>query len=386
MNRPRLTFIVNHAAFFVSHRLPIAKAAKKAGYEVDLAVGLPASPSMEKAAEGELADASVPWKRVGFRTDRMNPFAEIVGFTQLCWHVAKHRPALVHCASPKGILYGGIAARICGVPALVLAISGMGYANTTGRKQSVTRLIAGWAYRALARFAFGHRNLKVIVQNSSDRDALLEAGLVSRGQIELIPGSGVDLALYAEAHVDRKDPVVLFPARMLLDKGLQEFVEAARVVRQFLPDWRFVLAGAADYQNPSCVPPETIRKWQAEGLVEWLGHVENMVPHYSRASIVCLPSYREGMPKALLEAAAAGCAVVTTDTIGCRDAIVQGQTGELVPLYDSVALADTLQRLMSDRDLVQRYGRAGKALAAARYGVDRVVHDTLQIYSRLLSS
>lgn len=384
--KQRITYVVNHAAFFASHRLPVARAAKHVGYDVDLITGLSASPSMETAAEMELLEAGVPHTRVRFRTDRMNPFAEFVGFAQLCWHLLRRRPALVHCASPKGMLYGGIAARLCRVPALVLAISGMGYANTASREQSFTRTIARAVYRTLAGFAFGHGNLKVIVQNSNDRDTLLENRWVRDDQIELIPGSGVNLNSYAGASVEDKDPIVLFPARMLLDKGLQEFVEAARMLRVASNGWKFVLAGAADYQNPSCVGPETLRRWQAEGLVDWLGHVDNMVPLYSRASIVCLPSYREGMPKALLEAAAAGCAVVTTDTIGCRDAIIPGQTGDLVPLYDSSALAKALTRLMSDKNLVQRYGMAGKVLAADRYSLEEVIQRTLHIYSQLLSS
>jgi glycosyltransferase involved in cell wall biosynthesis len=172
---------------------------------------------------------------------------------------------------------------------------------------------------------------------------------------------------------------------MLLDKGVLEFVEAARVLKASAPEWKFVLAGTADYYNPSSIASTQIQAWQSEGIVEWLGHVDDITPLFHQASIVCLPSYREGMPKALLEAAAAGCAVVTTDTTGCREAIIPGVTGNLVPVRDSVALATSLLTLMRDRAQRERYGYAGRKLAIERYGIEAVVEKTLEIYQSLLN-
>jgi glycosyltransferase involved in cell wall biosynthesis len=294
-------------------------------------------------------------------------------------------PDIVHCASPKGLLYGGLAARFLGVKALVLAVSGMGFAFTTSGSRSVFRVIIAKIYRSLVRFAFGHKNLRVIMQNQDDKASLIDSGMVRSDQISLIPGSGVALESFVSAPIETKSPIVLLPARLLIDKGVIEFVDAARVLRVSAPKWRFILAGAADYYNPSSVSREQIEVWQDEGIVEWLGHVEDIAPWFHQASIVCLPSYREGMPKALLEAAAAGCAVVTTDTTGCREAIIPGETGDLVPVRDSATLTSTLLALMCDRPRRERYGYGGRKLAVERFGIDAVVDETLEIY-RLLST
>ena len=385
MNVPKLiTYVVNHAAFFVSHRLPIALGARQAGFEVTLVTGQAGSASMEHPAVAALGDAQVHHKRVAFRSAGINPLIELWGLIQLVWHIARDRPDLVHCASPKGLLYGGLAARVCGVKALVLAVSGMGFAFTSSGQGSLRRSFAAKVYRALARIAFGHKNVCVIVQNKDDWATLIDSGLARVEQITLIPGSGVVLPGFLSASIEDKQPMVLLPARMLLDKGVLEFVEAARALKAAAPSWRFVLAGTADYQNPSSVSREQIEAWQAEGIVEWLGHVEDIAPLFAKASIVCLPSYREGMPKSLLEAAAAGCAVVTTDTTGCREAIIPGETGDLVLVRNSHALADTLQSLINDRDRRERYGHAGRRLAVSRFGVDAVIRQTLVIYQELL--
>ncbi len=384
MSNLKLTFVVNHAAFFVSHRLPIALRARNAGYEVALLTGQAGSASMEKIAVATLADEGISHKRVAFKSSSVNPLLELLGLFQLAWRMNQLRPDIVHCASPKGLLYGGTAARLCGVKALVLAVSGMGFAFTNTGKRNFLRVCLAYVYRSMVGFAFGHKNIRVIVQNQDDKTLLIAIGMVRPDQITLIPGSGVDLKIFANVSIERKLPMVLLPARMLLDKGVVEFVEAVRALKTSAPEWCFVLAGAADYDNPSSVKLEQIEAWQREGLIEWLGHVDDIAPWFIQASIVCLPSYREGLPKTLLEAAAAGCAVVTTDTTGCREAIINGETGDLVPVRDSVALAAALLALMHDRARRERYGYAGQKLAIDRYGLDSVVEQTHEIYQSLL--
>ncbi len=384
MSNLKLIFVVNHAAFFVSHRLPIALRARTAGYEVALLTGQAGSESMDKLAVATLNDEGVSHQRVAFKSASVNPLLELLGLVQLAWRMNQLRPDIVHCASPKGLLYGGLAARLCGVKALVLAISGMGFAFTKTGKRSFLRPFLAYIYRSLVGYAFGHKNIRVIVQNQDDKTLLISSGMVRPNQIILIPGSGVDLKIFANVSIKKKLPMVLLPARMLLDKGIVEFVEAVRAVKTSAPEWCFVLAGAADYYNPSSIKREQIEAWQREGLIEWLGHVEDITPWFIQASIVCLPSYREGMPKSLLEAAAAGCAVVTTNTTGCREAIITGETGDLVPVRDSVALAAALLALIHDRARRERYGYAGQKLAIDRYGLDAVVEQTLGIYQSLL--
>ena len=385
MHRLKAVFVVNHAAFFVSHRLRIALSARDSNYEVALLTGQAGSVSMENIAVAKLAAEGIAHQRVAFRSASVNPLLELVGLVQLTWRMHQLRPDIVHCASPKGLLYGGLAARLCGVNALVLAVSGMGFAFTDMGKRSILRTVIAKIYRRLVSITFGHKNIRVIVQNKDDQALLLASGMVKPDQVTLIPGSGVDLKAFASVAIEAKLPIVLLPARMLLDKGVVEFVEAARALKVSAPEWRFVLAGASDYDNPSSVTSAQILAWQHEGVIEWLGHIDDITPWFIQASIVCLPSYREGMPKSLLEAAAAGCAVITTDTTGCREAITPSKTGDLVPVRNSNALATTLFALMRDRERREHYGYAGQKLASERFGIEAVVQTTLEIYKSLLT-
>lgn len=376
--------MVNHAAFFVSHRLPLALGARTAGYDVRLLSGQAGSALMEQPAINQLKKHQVVHKRAIFSSAGVNPITELLGLLQLIWFILKFKPDIVHCASPKGVLYGGIAARICGVRALVLAISGLGYAYTASSAQGAARAWVRGIHSVMSRLAFHHPNVHVIVQNSDDYKSTLDRGLATEKEITIIPGSGVELSRYAECDAESKKNIVLLPARMLADKGVVEFVEAARRIRKARPDWRFLLAGAADYDNPSAIAEDRLRAWQSEGCIEWLGHLDDMVQLYSDAAIVCLPSYREGMPKSLLEAGAAGCAVVTTDVPGCREAIEPGITGEKVPLGHSKALEDALLSLINDPKRRTAYGKAAQLRARRMFSIESVIKQTLDIYKVVL--
>lgn len=382
--RLNIAFVVNHAAFFVSHRLPIALEARARGHSVVVFTGQAGSASMEPAAERALAAAGITHSRVAFTSSGMNPIVELEGLLQLGRLMRAMKPDLVHCASPKGILYGAMAARLAGVRSLVLAVSGMGFAFTATERRDFVRSAIARLYRSIVRISYGHRNKRVIVQNGDDWQLMLESRLARQEELVLLPGSGVELERSGRATIEAKEPIVLFPARMVFEKGVIEFVEAARALKSRAPGWRFLMAGAADYRNPSSVPAEMLERFHAEGSIEWLGHVEDMTALYEKASIVCLPSYyREGVPKALLEAAAASCAVVTADSTGCREAIIPGETGDLVPPRSSHALAETLFSLISDRARRESYGRVGRKLATERFGIDAIVGRILAIYEEL---
>lgn len=382
--RRRVAYVVNHAAFFVSHRLPLALAAQRAGFEVALFTGRAGSDEMESAAVSKLAGEGIKHRRTISRSSGVNPLIELIGLLQLMGFILKFRPDVVHCASPKGNLYGGIAARICRVPGLVLAISGMGYAYTSGKRGGVRQLIQ-WIQRCLADISFRHPNVRMIVQNEDDRTVLVDRGQVPASKISLIPGSGVHIELYAGSDISAKKPLVLLPARMLRDKGVCEFVAAARQLKSHAPEWQFVLAGAAGYDNPSSISEDELLKWNQEGVVKWIGHVDDITPLFHDASIVCLPSYREGMPKALLEAAAAGCAVVTSDVVGCREAIEPGVTGELVPARDINALTAALSSMIGDKQRRKEYGERGRRRAMSRFSVESVTDQVLNIYRMLFT-
>lgn len=377
----KILYVMNNAGFFCSHRLPIALAARQAGHDVMLLTGQPGSPALEAPALEQLRKHGVEHQVTAFHSGGVSPWKEGLGLAQIVAFMLRWKPDLVHCVSPKGVLYGGFAARLTRRPALVLAVSGMG-SLFTGEARGLGRLFRR-AYLLFARLSYGHRNCRVIVQNMDDRRLLVDSGLVGEERVTLIPGSGVPLQRYAGLPWDERDPLVILPARLLRDKGVVEFVEAARQLRAAGCRWRFALVGTAGYDNPYAISQAEVQAWVDEGSVEWWGHRDDMVPVFARARIVCLPSYREGMPKALLEAAAAGCAVVTTDTVGCREAVLPGRTGDLVPVRDAAALARVLGQLIDDPERQAAYGAAGRRLAQERFGIDAVIGGTLATYRSL---
>lgn len=383
-SKANILYVVNHAAFFVSHRLPIALVARDQGFSIYLITGQAGSLSMEALATAKLKEARLSHKRVSFSSSGLNPVTELMGLIQLIKKVNKIQPEIIHCISPKGIIYGGLAARFTKTKNLVLAISGMGFAFTQGHSSSQFRKLLSKIYTSIFAFILKHPNVRVIVQNDDDRRTVINMGLDSN-RIVLIPGSGVELEKLVNLEIEAKAPIVLLPARMLWDKGVGEFIEAAKQLKSLMPKWRFILAGAADYQNPTSVPVGLLEGLNAKKIIEWAGHIDDMTPLYSEASIVCLPSYREGMPKCLLEGAAAGCAIVTTDAVGCREAILPDVSGLLVPVRDGDALKNALYLLMNNRDLRESFGRSGRQLAINKFGLDAVIKSTLSIYRDLLN-
>jgi glycosyltransferase involved in cell wall biosynthesis len=375
----RILYVVNNAAFFVSHRLPIALAARRRGDEVVVVTGRAGSPTLEEPALGELLRLQIDHRVVASTSSGINPAVELLGLSQLVRIMHGVSPTVVHCASPKGVLYGGIAARLTHVPGVVLAVSGQGHMYSRERKRSVS----GVVYQGLLRRAYGHQNKMVIVQNNDDKVLTMNSGLARVEEIVSIPGSGVTLQAYVSLPIAPREDLVVLPARMLADKGVVEFVAAARQLRSEGLNWTFALVGTADYKNPSAIADTQLREWERTGAVQWWGHCSDMPAVYGRARIVCLPSYREGMPKVLLEAAAAGCAVVTTDAVGCREAVDVGVTGDVVPVGDARALASALRSLTRDPERMRRYGEAGRKMAIARFGIDAVIRQCLSIYDDL---
>lgn len=381
--RPKLLFVVNHGAFFASHRLPIAIAALSHGFDVDLLTGQAGSRVMEAAATEQIERFGIRHHRARFTASGVSIFRELGGLVDVVRCMRRIAPDIVHCVSPKGILLGGVAAFLNRQRSVVFAVSGMGFAFTSSDRRGFRRRMLAFAYARVLRFLFRWASC-VIVQNNDDRMLLLRLKLITEDRLLLIPGSGVNLD-DLDCSLSDKERLILFAGRLLADKGAREFVEAARLLQKSAEGWRFVMAGATDYKNPSAIGEAELQRWRAEGVVELTGHVQATDALFRKAAIVCLPSYREGMPKVLLEAAAAGCAVVTTDAVGCREAIIPDQTGTLVPLYDVGALAMALLNLINDKALRESFGAEGRRLARSRFGLSVVVRQHLDLYEKLLT-
>ena len=373
---PRLMFVVNNPDFFLSHRLPIALAAREAGYEVHVATM--DGPGVRAIVAHGMVHHVVPMTRSG-----RNPWQELRTLNALWRLMASVRPDLVHLVTIKPVLYGGLAARLAGVPAMVAAISGLGYVFMRRPDGfDFLRTVVGWLYRT----ALGHRNSRVVFQNASDRDTLARIGAVRPEQPVMIRGSGVDLERYRATPEPERGVSVVMAARLLRDKGVYEFIDAARLLHERGVPVRLRLAGSPDPGNPASVDPQDLASWRNGGLVECLGERDDIPALYASANIVALPSYREGLPKSLVEAAACARAVVTTDVPGCRDAIEPDRSGLLVPVRDAAALADAIARLVADPGLRRRMGLAGRALAEREFDIAKVVAAHLQVYADLLGA
>jgi glycosyltransferase involved in cell wall biosynthesis len=237
--------------------------------------------------------------------------------------------------------------------------------------------------RLALRLLVNPRGSRVVFENPDDRDAMIAAGWVRAADAALIRGAGVDLATFDAAPEPEGVPIVALTARMLRDKGIGEFVEAARILRREGVPARFILAGAPDPGNRAAIPEETLRAWAAEGAVEYLGFQADVPALLRQSAIVCLPSYREGLPKALLEALAAARPIVTTDVPGCRETVIPGVNGLLVPTRDPSALAAALGALLRDPARRKTMGAAGRRLAETEFSNARVVAETLRVYRDL---
>lgn len=311
-----------------------------------------------------------------------NPLAELRTLWGLYRLMQKIRPDLVHLVTIKPVLYGGLIARLSGVPGMVAAISGLGTVFVDrGKKRSWMRRGVEWLYR----LALGHSNSKVVLQNPDDRTALICMGAAHKDKTVLIRGSGVSLASYPMQPEPEGVPIVTFAGRLLEDKGVREFVEAARVLKERGVVARFWLAGSPDPENLTSITEMELSDWSKVGFVETLGYRTDIPDIFANSNIVVLPSYREGLPKALVEAAACGRAVVTTDVPGCRDAIEPGATGLLVPVRDASRLADAIQFLIENPDRRKQMGVSGRALAEREFAIEKVVDAHLVIYRELMN-
>ena len=289
-------------------------------------------------------------------------------------------PDIVHHVAMKPVVFGGIAATLARVPAVVQAVTGMGYAFIAEDRRS--RLRRTLIVRAL-HFSCQRNGTTVITQNAEDLNSIVEMGIANREQVVVIPGSGVDTTAVTAGPEPPPPLRIILPGRMLREKGVVEFCEAANRLQAAGVRAEFQLAGMIDPSNPGALTADELDSLAKRNGVEYLGFVKDMATLYRSSHVICLPSYREGLPKALIEAAAAGRPIVTTDSPGCRDIVRDEVNGLLVPVRQVEPLADALRRLIDDADLRRRMGQEGRRIACAEYDIDGVVDATLTTYRRL---
>ncbi|MEZ9349949.1 glycosyltransferase family 4 protein [Vibrio splendidus] len=368
----KLLFVVNVDWFFISHRLPIALAAIKKGYEVHLTCLITDKQKL-------LEDHGIIVHPLTLSRSGIGIFHELKTVKSLFTIISNVDPDITHCITIKPVLYGNVIAKILKVPARVSSISGLGYVFIAkGIKAKILRgFISLW-------YKFSLKGSKVVIfQNTADRDLLRNFGAVIPQQEILIRGSGVDLNKYEVIPEPQGDLVVMLVARLLIDKGVNEFASAANIIRSERSDVRMVIIGDVDPENPKSISQIQIERWVDDGIIEYWGYSQNVSNSIAKSNIMVLPSYREGLPKSLIEAAACGRAVVTTDVPGCRDAIIPNRTGLLVPVKSSELLADAILKLVNNKLMRDELAINGRELAESDFDIEDVVNTHLDIYRNL---
>jgi glycosyltransferase involved in cell wall biosynthesis len=375
----KVVFFANTDWYLYNFRLSAALHLKSKGAEVVML-----SPAGEFGAR--FAGHGIRWVTLPMQRASLNPVREALLLRQLVDLLKVERPDLLHNFTVKCAVYGALAARVAKVPAVVNAVAGMGYVFASDRpKARMLRPIIKLLMRGT--LAGGHSRL--ILQNPDDVQALTTLRLVPTQKIRLIRSSGVDTNRFCPLPRDASGPRplrVLLAARLLWDKGIREFVHAAELVRQNGRKIEFVLAGMPDPGNPRSADRLEVEQWHRQGLVTWLGHVEDMPALLNSVDVMVLPSYYgEGVPRSLIEGAASGLALVTTDLPGCREVVAQhGVDGLHVPPRDASSLAALLARLDDDRDLLRRLGDCARQKALADFDERVVIGKTLEVYDELL--
>lgn len=374
--QPRIVFVDNSLDAFRRDRMQLVHAARDLGLEIHVAAPRGRVPSESRS--DDFAVHAIPMTRKG--TSMWKEPATVLALLRLYRSL---RPSLLHHLRLKPVLYGSLAASLAGVPAVVNTLTGLGFIFTDQSEK--TAPVRKWVEMGCRR-AFRHPNLRVIFQNPDDRAVFLRKGIITGEQAAVIKGSGVDLSVYRPSPEREGLPVVILASRMLWDKGVAQFAEAARILKSEGVQARFALAGEPDPDNPAAIPYEQLEVWHESGEIEWWGFQapQDMPGVLARSHIVCLPSYREGIPRILIEAAASGRPIVTTDAPGCRELVRPGVNGIIVPSRDTLSLANALRYLIEHPEVRIAMGNNNRQVAVQEFSQELVIAQFMAVYRDLL--
>jgi glycosyltransferase involved in cell wall biosynthesis len=374
----KVAYLTNHAAFFESHISPIAINAVKQKFEVKLFCGSGASLEMERYAEINLKKKKIKYEKFNFSAARFNIFIEFFSFIKLLIAIKKYKPTILHAATPKGILYAGLIYKFLKIKGLVLFVSGMGFLFSN--RLNIYQKIGKTIYLKLKEFIFNEKNFMLIIENKSDYNYYIKKYKLYN-KIKIIKGSGVNISKFKQSKFKKK--LIILPARVLKEKGITEFVFAAKILKKTYPDWRFVVLGTLNYEKSSSYSNSELQVLKEQKSVEFMGFTRNILKFYKEASIVCLPSYREGFSKSLIEASACGIPIVTTNVVGCRDVVKNKKTGLLCKPKDVSSLKNKLEFLIKNKNIRKKYGNFAVKIAKKNFDVKIVIEENLKIYKKL---
>ena len=371
--RLKAILFANTDWYLYNFRLAYAEFLQKQGWEVVFV-----SPNGEHAQKlQETGFRHIPFE---FSRKGINPIQEketISGIREL---YEAEKPDLVHHFTIKCVIYGSLAAKETGIKSIVNSITGLGYMFLSNKPHvKVIREVVKHLYKkALA-------DTQVIFENPDDRKLFLDMGLLNEENSHVVLGTGIDTERFVPEPPTNSIPLTILPARMIWDKGIKEFVDAAQMIRDEGVNARFALIGSNDTGNPTCIPFDQLTKWQKEGNVEWWGWQDDVPTFISMSHIVCLPSYREGLPKILIEAASCGRPIVTTDVPGCREVVKDGCNGYLVQEKNAEALKEALLKLINDPEKRLEMGKASREIAIEKFSNEIVNNGIYAVYQKALS-
>lgn len=355
-----------------NYRTGLMRELKKAGCTV-IAGGMGGDGFEAKIEELGVRFVSLPADK-----RRMNPWADMKLFWSLYQMYRREQPDVVHHFTIKPVIYGSLAGRLAGVPKVINTITGLGFIFIEEKMVWLRRFVEWqyWLALSMAHFTF--------FQNADDLQHFVSRRLVGARKTGLLPGSGVDCTRFTPVLAEHKPTgrqlSFLLVARLLREKGIYEFVDAARLVKAAFPNLAFYLLGQRDERNPTVVPQADLDYWKAEGILTWLGEVLDVRPVVALADVVVLPSYREGVPRSLLEAAAMGKPIITTNAVGCREVVDDEVNGFLVPVKDVKALARAMIRMIQHPEMRMRMGRASREKVECAFEETVVIEKIVNAY------
>ncbi len=360
--------------YLYNFRLEYARFLQSKGWEVCFLS--PDGEYVEKLKEAGFRHIVFNFSRKG-----INPIRESETIRRIRSVYEAEKPDLVHHFTIKCVIYGSLAAKELGIRPIVNSITGLGYMFLSNKPyvKLIREVVKNLYKRAL-------HETQVIFENPDDRDLFLKMGLIQEDNSHIVLGTGIDTEKFAPINPPNSVPLTVLPSRMIWDKGIREFVDAATAIKEEGIPARFALVGNNDPGNPTCIPFEQLTKWQKEGNVEWWGWQDDIPTVISMSHIVCLPSYREGLPKILIEAASCGRPIVTTDVPGCREAVTDGENGYLVPAKDPEALKEALVKLIKDEDKRIEMGNASREKALRCFSNEIVNERIYSIYQKALET
>ena len=373
----RILFIISEDWYFVSHRLYLAKVAINSGYKVAL---LSHFTNHREIIEAE-GIKTIAWP---LNRSSRNLYKEIEAIKSIVSTIRQFKPSMIHSVAMKPVIYSAIACNLSGLKSRIFALAGLGFVFTSSKRSA--KILRPFL-KVIFSLLFKGKKTKLILQNPDDQRQLLSEGVINPKNIRLIRGAGVDTKTFSFKTIPSNMPIIILPSRMLWSKGIQDFIDCAKVINIDNIMARFVLVGTPDDQNPDSISTQLLTEWHKDGVIEWWEFQSDMPNVLHQSTIVCLPTiYGEGLPKSLLEAASCGRPIVTYDVPGCREIVKDGYNGFLVKAKRVDGLVEAISKLLNDRELCIEMGKNGRKLVEKHFTQEKIAKETMAVWEELLAS